>query len=115
MIYYIPSMNLLLSWRTHCLRVFSQAFVTDFSYHGNTMYYSLCNISCFQFSDPLFVAIENKGLRKVLKCSECNIRDKNILFLPCTHHSLCEECAEKATKCPVCGSEINRKIKTYMS
>ena len=29
------------SWRTRCLRVFSQAFVTDFSYHGNTMYYFL--------------------------------------------------------------------------
>ena len=31
------------SLRTRCLCVFSQAFVTDFSYHGNTMYYSLYN------------------------------------------------------------------------
>ena len=39
------------SLRTRCLRVFSQAFVTDFSYHGNTMYYSLFNVSCVKESN----------------------------------------------------------------
>ena len=29
------------TWQIHCLSVFTQVFATDFSYHGNTLYYSL--------------------------------------------------------------------------
>ncbi|XP_053386199.1 uncharacterized protein LOC123538257 [Mercenaria mercenaria] len=58
---------------------------------------------------------ENRQLKAMLKCMECEENDSNILFLPCTHHRLCENCAENAVTCLVCGQKIDEKIKTYRS
>lgn len=58
---------------------------------------------------------ENRLLRGILKCMQCEVNDTNILFLPCTHHRLCEECAENVVVCPVCGRQIDDKIRTFMS
>ncbi|XP_060556285.1 baculoviral IAP repeat-containing protein 2-like [Ruditapes philippinarum] len=58
---------------------------------------------------------ENRRLRDIMKCMVCRENDTNILFLPCTHHRMCEECAEKVQVCPVCDQKISEKIKTYLS
>lgn len=63
-------------------------------------------------SDPVE---ENRQLKKILKCMKCNKNDTNILFLPCTHHRLCEPCARDETHCLVCHRPIDQKIKTFMS
>jgi ferredoxin len=66
----------------------------------------------FSFIDP---EEENRRLRDIMKCMVCRENDTNILFLPCTHHRMCEECAEKVQVCPVCDQKISEKIKTYLS
>ncbi|XP_052809867.1 uncharacterized protein LOC128238227 [Mya arenaria] len=58
---------------------------------------------------------ENKRLKGILKCIMCKENDCNILLLPCTHHRLCEPCAESVTNCPACGRRVEERVKTYMA
>ena len=46
-------------------------------------------------------------------CSVCLTAKPNILFFPCLHQSVCNECEEvgKLLKCSVCREKIERKIK----
>ena len=39
-------------WRTHSLYIFSQDSMKDFSFHGNTMYYSVYYIPFLVFPMP---------------------------------------------------------------
>ncbi|WP_263081677.1 baculoviral IAP repeat-containing protein [Endozoicomonas sp. Mp262] len=58
---------------------------------------------------------ENKRLKSNIRCNMCNKNDIDALFLPCTHHKLCMECAKTLTHCSICGRSIQEKIKTFMS
>ncbi|XP_053396475.1 putative inhibitor of apoptosis [Mercenaria mercenaria] len=57
---------------------------------------------------------ENMRLKSLIKCMTCGRNDVNVLFIPCTHHRLCMECAEPLTQCPVCQRHIRQKIRTYL-
>ncbi|WAR08101.1 BIR7A-like protein [Mya arenaria] len=52
---------------------------------------------------------ENKRLKGILNCFQCKENNCNILLLPCTHHCLCEPCAENITNCPVCGRKVEER------
>ncbi|KAK3603355.1 hypothetical protein CHS0354_025961 [Potamilus streckersoni] len=58
---------------------------------------------------------ENKHLKEMLQCIECKTKERNILFLPCTHHVVCESCSRDLHICTYCYRKINEKIRTYMS
>ncbi|XP_053396575.1 baculoviral IAP repeat-containing protein 8-like [Mercenaria mercenaria] len=58
---------------------------------------------------------ENQRLKSLIICMTCGKNNVNVLFLPCTHHRLCMECAEPMTKCPVCKIFIRQKIRTYLA
>lgn len=58
---------------------------------------------------------ENSRLKGVIFCWECCKNNVNALFLPCSHHRLCTECAEPLTNCPFCDKHIRQTIKTFMS
>ncbi|XP_052809302.1 uncharacterized protein LOC128237759 [Mya arenaria] len=60
-------------------------------------------------SDPIE---ENKRLKGILNCFQCKENNCNILLLPCTHHCLCEPCAENITNCPVCGRKVEERVRT---
>jgi hypothetical protein len=46
----------------------------------------------------------------VNKCSICNLNPSNIIFNPCCHKVICDECFKKLieldTKCPICRKDI---------
>ncbi|KAL3883191.1 hypothetical protein ACJMK2_029509 [Sinanodonta woodiana] len=58
---------------------------------------------------------ENKHLKELLQCIECKTGERNILFLPCTHHVVCESCSRDLHVCTYCYRKINEKIRTYMA
>jgi len=62
---------------------------------------------------PQDVLKEHKKLKAQLFCMECKTADINSLFLPCQHHRLCTNCSASLSQCPVCGSDIVQRIKTY--
>jgi hypothetical protein len=57
--------------------------------------------------------IENKNIDDLYTCSICmdNIRD--IIFTPCHHSIVCNECCSKLTECPMCRTSIKSTIKYY--
>ncbi|KAK3577842.1 hypothetical protein CHS0354_000240 [Potamilus streckersoni] len=57
---------------------------------------------------------ENKALKTIVTCIKCKTEARNTLFLPCSHHCLCQICAEKCSLCPMCYKIIKQKIKTFM-
>ncbi|XP_053397269.1 putative inhibitor of apoptosis isoform X3 [Mercenaria mercenaria] len=57
---------------------------------------------------------ENVRLKSMLFCMTCGINAVNALFLPCTHHRMCMDCAKQVSQCPVCDRNIRQKIKTYL-
>ncbi|KAK3603360.1 hypothetical protein CHS0354_025966 [Potamilus streckersoni] len=58
---------------------------------------------------------ENKHLKELLQCIECKSKQRNILFLPCTHHVVCELCSRDLHICTYCYRIIKDKVRTYMS
>ncbi|XP_060586406.1 baculoviral IAP repeat-containing protein 7-B-like [Ruditapes philippinarum] len=60
-------------------------------------------------------AEENQRLKKIILCMKCGLNETNCLFLPCTHHRLCMECAAPLSKCIVCDKNIRQKIRTFMA
>lgn len=58
---------------------------------------------------------ENMRLKEWFTCMLCNLSEPDILFLPCTHHRLCQKCASTVTRCPICNQTIKDRIKTYRS
>ncbi|XP_045195746.2 baculoviral IAP repeat-containing protein 8-like [Mercenaria mercenaria] len=57
---------------------------------------------------------ENLRLKSFVICMSCGKNNVNALFIPCTHHRVCMECAEPLTQCPVCGRNIRQKIRTFL-
>jgi len=75
----------------------------------------LCLPVKIDFWSFTFAEEENERLKEMLMCRHCETNQVNCLFLPCTHHKLCINCAKKVDMCPVCGRDIQDKIRTYMS
>ncbi len=51
------------------------------------------------------------------ECIICMERGRNVIFLPCKHFCLCEECLEELQRqeCPVCKREICETVKLFLS
>merc|ERR1712130_806281 len=56
-------------------------------------------------------------LMKTIQCKVCLSARSSILFLPCSHISVCPECARKLPedKCPICRKPIEHQIDAYIS
>ncbi|KAL3883678.1 hypothetical protein ACJMK2_029917 [Sinanodonta woodiana] len=57
---------------------------------------------------------QNESLKVIVTCIKCKAQSRNILFLPCKHLCLCQDCAQKCSLCPVCYKIVHEKIKTFM-
>uniref|UniRef100_A0AC35ERL0 RING-type domain-containing protein n=1 Tax=Panagrolaimus sp. PS1159 TaxID=55785 RepID=A0AC35ERL0_9BILA len=44
------------------------------------------------------------------KCEQCKTRPRDVLFLPCRHFFICEECSNDLRKCPYCDKVIEESI-----
>ena len=52
--------------------------------------------------------VEDRGVVKIRHdlCTICFDRVRNVIFWPCLHFGLCEECSEKVERCPFCRENI---------
>eukprot|EP00966_Prymnesium_polylepis_P166308 3844273-Prymnesium_polylepis.3 len=46
-------------------------------------------------------------------CAVCLVDEKNILFEPCGHITVCEGCAFQVDKCPLCRTVPTKRAKVY--
>ncbi|KAL3881722.1 hypothetical protein ACJMK2_028122 [Sinanodonta woodiana] len=61
------------------------------------------------------ISKENENLKRNMMCTECGEHERNVLFLPCKHHTVCENCSPHIYVCFICFRRIKEKVKTYMS
>lgn len=43
-------------------------------------------------------------------CRACFVNTRRVVFLPCGHFEVCEDCAEKASECHRCNRPIERRV-----
>lgn len=67
---------------------------------------------------PVFQEISpsESAREKNRECTMCMVEDISVIFLPCAHQVLCEECNERhekdgATTCPLCRALIQTRFK----
>ena len=48
------------------------------------------------------------------RCSICCDREFQIVFLPCQHITSCEQCSKRMKNCPICRSNIDRRLRVYI-
>ncbi|KAK3590332.1 hypothetical protein CHS0354_011852 [Potamilus streckersoni] len=58
---------------------------------------------------------ENDTLKRQVMCTECGENERNVLFLPCRHHTVCANCSPHIYVCFTCFRRVRQKVKTYMS
>jgi E3 ubiquitin-protein ligase BOI-like protein len=55
-------------------------------------------------------------VKNTIICKICNIKNINILLIPCSHLICCTDCYDKLqdVKCPVCKNDIVNTMKIYI-
>nr|XP_027203306.1 uncharacterized protein LOC113797167 isoform X1 [Dermatophagoides pteronyssinus] len=48
------------------------------------------------------------------RCSICCDREFQIVFLPCQHLTSCEQCSIRIDDCPICRTNIDRRLRVYI-
>eukprot|EP00026_Physarum_polycephalum_P002314 Phypoly_transcript_02320.p2 GENE.Phypoly_transcript_02320~~Phypoly_transcript_02320.p2 ORF type:complete len:314 (+),score=76.12 Phypoly_transcript_02320:1601-2542(+) len=56
---------------------------------------------------------EKDALQEKQMCIICTEKPCNCVLLPCRHSSMCSTCCALLTRCPICRSEITKRIHTY--
>lgn len=56
---------------------------------------------------------EKEALQEKQMCIICTEKPCNCVLLPCRHSSMCSSCCALLTRCPICRSEITKRIHTY--
>jgi len=52
-------------------------------------------------------------LEEALLCKVCLVNELNSVLLPCSHQTVCTECASKLYECPLCRSQIDQVVRIY--
>ena len=58
---------------------------------------------------------ENRRLKEARICKICMDNEIGVVFLPCGHLICCVQCAPSLKDCPLCRTNIQGTVKTYMS
>ena len=49
------------------------------------------------------------------KCKSCKKEERDVVFKPCKHLSVCFQCSEFLTRCNICDVKLDRKVRVYRS
>ncbi|XP_064644597.1 death-associated inhibitor of apoptosis 2-like [Lineus longissimus] len=58
---------------------------------------------------------ENRELKDKQMCKICYERDANIVFIPCGHLVVCQNCNIRINECPLCRKGIRGTLKAFLS
>ena len=58
---------------------------------------------------------ETKKSLEDRKCKVCLDNNSNVVFDPCGHLAVCNNCVPALNKCPICRAKVTKAIKAYMS
>uniref|UniRef100_A0A2P2JNA0 RING-type domain-containing protein n=2 Tax=Rhizophora mucronata TaxID=61149 RepID=A0A2P2JNA0_RHIMU len=57
---------------------------------------------------------DNNGMKELMTCKVCRVKEVSMLLFPCQHLCLCKDCESKLSFCPMCQSSKYFGMEVYM-
>ncbi|XP_036048711.1 baculoviral IAP repeat-containing protein 2 [Onychomys torridus] len=93
----------------NCLKEIDSTLYENLFVEKNMKYIPTEDVSGLSLEDQL------RRLQEERTCKVCMDREVSIVFIPCGHLVVCQECAPSLRKCPICRGTIKGTVRTFLS
>ncbi|KAI5266455.1 baculoviral IAP repeat-containing protein 2 [Manis pentadactyla] len=92
-----------------CLKEIDSALYENLFVEKNMKYIPTEDVSGLSLEEQL------RRLQEERTCKVCMDKEVSIVFIPCGHLVVCQECAPSLRKCPICRGIIKGTVRTFLS
>ncbi|XP_038178519.1 baculoviral IAP repeat-containing protein 2 isoform X1 [Arvicola amphibius] len=92
-----------------CLKEIDSTLYENLFVEKNMKYIPAEDVSGLSLEEQL------RRLQEERTCKVCMDREVSIVFIPCGHLVVCQECAPSLRKCPICRGTIKGTVRTFLS
>ncbi|XP_012585345.1 PREDICTED: baculoviral IAP repeat-containing protein 2 isoform X1 [Condylura cristata] len=93
----------------HCLKEIDSTLYKNLFVEKNMKYVPTEDVSGLSLEEQL------RRLQEERTCKVCMDKEVSIVFIPCGHLVVCQECAPSLRKCPICRGIIKGTVRTFLS
>uniref|UniRef100_A0A8C2QP19 RING-type E3 ubiquitin transferase n=1 Tax=Cricetulus griseus TaxID=10029 RepID=A0A8C2QP19_CRIGR len=93
----------------NCLKEIDSTLYENLFVEKNMKYIPTEDVSGLSLEEQL------RRLQEERTCKVCMDREVSIVFIPCGHLVVCQECAPSLRKCPICRGTIKGTVRTFLS
>ncbi|XP_049745417.1 baculoviral IAP repeat-containing protein 2 isoform X1 [Elephas maximus indicus] len=93
----------------NCLREIDCTLYNNLFVEKNMKYIPTEDVSGLSLEEQL------RRLQEERTCKVCMDKEVSIVFIPCGHLVVCQECAPSLRKCPICRGIIKGTVRTFLS
>uniref|UniRef100_A0A8C6QV16 RING-type E3 ubiquitin transferase n=1 Tax=Nannospalax galili TaxID=1026970 RepID=A0A8C6QV16_NANGA len=93
----------------NCLKETDSTLYENLFVEKNMKYIPTEDVSGLSLEEQL------RRLQEERTCKVCMDREVSIVFIPCGHLVVCQECAPSLRKCPICRGIIKGTVRTFLS
>nr|XP_035924382.1 putative inhibitor of apoptosis isoform X2 [Halichoerus grypus] len=92
-----------------CLKEIDSTLYKNLFVDKNMKYIPTEDVSGLSLEEQL------RRLQEERTCKVCMDKEVSIVFIPCGHLVVCQECAPSLRKCPICRGVIKGTVRTFLS
>ncbi|XP_059786495.1 baculoviral IAP repeat-containing protein 2 isoform X2 [Balaenoptera ricei] len=93
----------------NCLKEIDSTLYKNLFVEKNMKYIPTEDVSGLSLEEQL------RRLQEERTCKVCMDKEVSIVFIPCGHLVVCQECAPSLRKCPICRGIIKGTVRTFLS
>ncbi|XP_049634516.1 baculoviral IAP repeat-containing protein 2 [Suncus etruscus] len=93
----------------NCLKEIDSTIYKNLFVEKNMKYIPTEDVSGLSLEEQL------RRLQEERTCKVCMDKEVSIVFIPCGHLVVCQECAPSLRKCPICRGIIKGTVRTFLS
>ncbi|XP_014400073.1 PREDICTED: baculoviral IAP repeat-containing protein 2 isoform X2 [Myotis brandtii] len=93
----------------NCLKEIDSTLYKNLFVEKNMKYIPTEDVSGLSMEEQL------RRLQEERTCKVCMDKEVSIVFIPCGHLVVCQECAPSLRKCPICRGIIKGTVRTFLS
>ncbi|XP_007520788.1 baculoviral IAP repeat-containing protein 2 [Erinaceus europaeus] len=93
----------------NCLKEIDSALYKALFVENNMKYIPSEDVSGLSLQEQL------RRLQEERTCKVCMDKEVSVVFIPCGHLVVCQECAPSLRKCPICRGIIKGTVRTFLS
>ncbi|XP_037361617.1 baculoviral IAP repeat-containing protein 2 [Talpa occidentalis] len=93
----------------NCLKEIDSTLFKNLFVEKNMKYVPTEDVSGLSLEEQL------RRLQEERTCKVCMDKEVSIVFIPCGHLVVCQECAPSLRKCPICRGIIKGTVRTFLS